>query len=58
MSVLQDLESRVGQEIGVGEWVTITQDAVNAFADATLDHQFIHVDAERAKLGWPPADIE
>ena len=51
MSVLQDLEARVGQEIGVGDWVTITQDAVNAFADATRDHQWIHVDLEKAAAG-------
>lgn len=38
-----------GTEEGVGEWFEITQDRVNAFADATLDHQFIHVDPERAK---------
>jgi acyl dehydratase len=51
VSVLQDLEARVGQEIGVGDWVTITQEAVNAFADATLDHQWIHVDLEKAAAG-------
>ena len=38
-----------GTEEGVGEWFEITQDRVNAFADATIDHQFIHVDPERAK---------
>lgn len=38
-----------GTEEGVGDWYQITQDQVNAFADATLDHQFIHVDPERAK---------
>ncbi len=38
-----------GTEEGVGEWFEITQERVNAFADATLDHQFIHVDPERAK---------
>jgi acyl dehydratase len=39
----------VGTEEGVGDWFEITQERVNAFADATLDHQFIHVDPERAK---------
>lgn len=51
MSVLADLESKIDQELGVGEWVTITQDAVNAFAEATMDHQWIHVDLERAAQG-------
>ena len=51
MSVLDELSSRVGQEIGVGEWVTITQEQVNLFADATLDHQWIHVDPEMASQG-------
>jgi acyl dehydratase len=44
--VNQQLE---GTEEGVGDWFEITQDRVNAFADATIDHQFIHVDPERAK---------
>ena len=51
MSVLEELSGRVGQEIGVGEWVTITQEQVNLFADATLDHQWIHVDPEMAAQG-------
>ncbi len=51
MALLDDLAARVDQEIGVGEWVTITQEAVNQFADATLDHQWIHVDLERAAAG-------
>ena len=51
MALLDDLTARVDQEIGVGEWVTITQEAVNQFADATLDHQWIHVDLERAAAG-------
>ena len=50
-----DLESLVGQEIGVSDWHTIDQDRVNLFADATGDHQWIHVDVERATeaLGSP-----
>ena len=46
--ILARLQGRVGAEIGVSEWMEITQDRVNAFADATDDHQFIHVDPERA----------
>jgi len=38
-----------GKEIGVGDWMDITQDRIDEFADVTLDHQFIHVDPERAK---------
>jgi acyl dehydratase len=41
----------VGQPLGQSEWVTITQERVNQFADATDDHQWIHVDAARAKEG-------
>ncbi len=46
--ILERLQGQVGTEIGVTEWMEITQDRVNAFADATDDHQFIHVDPERA----------
>lgn len=45
---LEDLRARVGQEIALSEWVTVSQEMVNGFADATGDHQFIHVDPERA----------
>jgi acyl dehydratase len=41
----------VGTDLGTTAWVQITQEQVNAFADATLDHQWIHVDTERAKSG-------
>lgn len=44
-----ELKELIGQETGVGPWVEITQERVNAFADATGDHQYIHVDPERAK---------
>ena len=44
-----ELKDHVGQELGVSEWFRIDQDRINAFADATLDHQFIHVDPEKAK---------
>ena len=43
-----ELASLIGDEIGVTDWFEIDQDRVNAFADATLDHQFIHVDPEAA----------
>ncbi len=46
---LQDVPDLVGQEIGVSEWETITQDMINAFADVSGDHTWIHVDVERAK---------
>ena len=48
---LQDLAACVGQEIAVSDWLTITQERVNQFAEATGDHQWIHVDVERAKAG-------
>jgi len=45
----EEFERYVGQELGVSEYVTITQEQINKFADATFDHQWIHVDSERAK---------
>ncbi|WP_093162889.1 MaoC family dehydratase [Variovorax sp. YR216] len=48
---LQDLAACVGQEVAVSEWITITQEQVNLFAEATGDHQWIHVDVEKAKAG-------
>jgi acyl dehydratase len=48
---IDELRQRVGQEIGVSEPFEITQDRVNRFADATEDHQWIHVDPERARSG-------
>ncbi len=44
----ETLQSAVGEEIGVSDWHTITQEDVNTFADVTLDHQFIHIDQEKA----------
>lgn len=44
-----DLDSYVGKSLGASEWFAIDQDRINAFADTTLDHQFIHVDPEKAK---------
>ena len=46
-----DLQAAVGQELGFSDWVEITQERINTFADATGDHQWIHVDPERAKGG-------
>jgi acyl dehydratase len=48
LSSLHEAVDAVGQEFGVSDWVTIDQDRINAFADATGDHQWIHVDVERA----------
>jgi acyl dehydratase len=48
---LEDIKKRIGKEIGVSEWVTIDQDRINAFADCTMDHQWIHVDEEAAAKG-------
>jgi acyl dehydratase len=52
-----DLESLAGQEVGVSDWHTIDQKRVNLFADATGDHQWIHIDVERAtkEMGGPIA---
>jgi acyl dehydratase len=46
-----DLEKSVGEELGATEWLEIDQERVNLFADATGDHQWIHVDVEKAKAG-------
>ncbi len=45
---LEALRARVGEEIGVSDWLTIGQDRIDAFADLCGDHQFIHVDPARA----------
>ena len=52
-----DLPGLAGQEIGVSDWVEVTQERVNQFAEATGDHQWIHVDVERAnrEIGGPIA---
>ena len=47
---LDEIRSRVGTEIGVSDWITVDQSRIDAFADATEDHQFIHVDAEAAAM--------
>ncbi len=50
---VDELKSLVGQEVGASDWFEVTQQRVNEFADATLDHQWIHLDAERAKAETP-----
>jgi acyl dehydratase len=45
---VDELREHIGQEVGLSEWVEITQDRVNLFADATGDYQYIHIDPERA----------
>lgn len=44
-----EFASHLGQELGCSEWLSVDQDRINLFADATLDHQWIHVDVDRAK---------
>lgn len=48
---LSELAACVGQEVAVSDWITITQQQVNLFAEATGDHQWIHVDPEKARAG-------
>jgi acyl dehydratase len=48
---LAELTALVGQEVVVSDWITITQEQVNLFAEATGDHQWIHVDVEKARSG-------
>jgi len=48
-----DMKNLVGEEIGVSDWVVIDQDTIDKFAAATGDHQWIHVDVERAKTEMP-----
>ena len=48
-----EFEQYVGQELGVSDFHTVTQGQINQFADATLDHQWIHTDPERAKVETP-----
>jgi acyl dehydratase len=49
VTTIEGLKSLIGEEISVGSWVQVTQEQVNAFADVTGDHQYIHVDPERAR---------
>ncbi|MEN3279092.1 MAG: hypothetical protein V7607_232 [Solirubrobacteraceae bacterium] len=48
ISGIDELKAKAGEELGVSEWQEVTQDAIDAFADATGDHQWIHVDPARA----------
>jgi len=50
---LDELRSLTGQEVGVSDWTPVTQDMINRFADVTGDHQWIHVDVERARRETP-----
>ena len=45
----EEFEKLLGQRIGVSDWLEVPQERINQFADATLDHQWIHVDVERGK---------
>ncbi len=49
----EDFESYLGKDLGESEWLEVDQQRINMFADATLDHQWIHVDTERAKQESP-----
>jgi len=49
----EELPKLAGQDMGTSDWVTIDQDRINKFADATGDHQWIHIDVERAKKEMP-----
>ena len=50
---LDALRAKIGQEVAVGDWVTVTQEQINRFADATGDHQWIHLDTQRAAAESP-----
>ena len=50
-SVLQEMQEHIGKEIFVSDWTQVTQDQINQFADSTKDHQWIHVDEEKAAAG-------
>ncbi|MCW5658258.1 MAG: MaoC family dehydratase [Burkholderiaceae bacterium] len=51
IAMLSSLKERVGQELAVGDWLLVDQPMIDKFADATGDHQWIHVDPERAAKG-------
>src|SRR5258708_8415783 len=50
---IEELRSLVGQEVGTSDWFTLSQSRINAFADVIEDHQWIHVDIERARTELP-----
>lgn len=49
----EEFAAKLGQNLGISEWVELSQERINLFADATLDHQWIHVDTEKAKTDSP-----
>ena len=49
--VLKDMEKLIGKEIFISDWTQVTQEQINKFADSTKDHQWIHVDVEKAAKG-------
>ena len=51
IKTVPELKTWVGKEVAVGRWITVTQDMINKFAEASGDFQWIHVDVERAKAG-------
>ena len=51
-----DLEAMIGKELGVSDWHQFTQEQINLFADATIDHKWIHVDKEKARNESPFGD--
>ncbi|EJN09084.1 MaoC family dehydratase [Herbaspirillum sp. YR522] len=53
ITTLEQLEALAGQQVAVSQWIAITQQQVDRFADATGDHQWIHVDVERARRELP-----
>ena len=50
---IRELRECTGQEVAISDWLEVTQERINAFADATSDHQWIHVDVERCKTESP-----
>lgn len=50
---LADLQGKIGEDVHVSEWITVTQEVIDMFANATNDHQWIHVDEKRAKVESP-----
>ena len=50
---IEEIQANIGSEIGVSDWIEMGQERINQFADVTHDHQFIHVDPERAKAETP-----
>ncbi|MBK9316170.1 MAG: MaoC family dehydratase [Acidobacteria bacterium] len=50
---LEELHSLIGQEVNVGDWIEVSQERINMFAEATGDHQWIHVDQDRARTESP-----